>query len=55
MRDQKAEYERQAMEYEEKARRVSDPRVRERFLALAKNCREEIKRVLRPQASSHSP
>jgi hypothetical protein len=44
MNDQKADYERQATKYEDTAKRVTDPRMRERFLTLAKHCRE-TKRV----------
>jgi hypothetical protein len=30
----------QAMEYEERAKRVTDPWIREKYLTLAKHCRE---------------
>jgi hypothetical protein len=40
MIDEPDEYERKATEYEQKARRVTDPWVRARHLALAKRCRE---------------
>jgi hypothetical protein len=40
MDNQEAEYERRATEYEEKAKRVSDPWMREKYLTLAKRCRE---------------
>jgi hypothetical protein len=35
-----AEYERRANEYEDKAKRVTDPWVKERYLTLAKRCPE---------------
>ena len=45
MSDQETDYEREATEYEDRAKRVTDPRMRERFLTLAKHCRK-TKRVL---------
>jgi hypothetical protein len=36
------EYERKADEYGQKARRVTDPWVKARYLALAKRCRELV-------------
>ena len=53
MSDQKTEYERQAAEYEETAKRVTDPRMRENYLTLARYCREK-KRVPRRE-DSRSP
>jgi hypothetical protein len=34
------EYDRKAREYEQKAKRVTDPWIKARYLALAKRCRE---------------
>ena len=39
---QQNENERKADEYEQKARRVTDPWVKARYLALAKHCRELV-------------
>jgi hypothetical protein len=38
------EYDRQATEYEERAKRVTDPWIRDKYLTLAKHCRE-VRRV----------
>jgi hypothetical protein len=40
MADQKIEYEKRAEQYEEQAKRVTDPWVKEKYLALAKRCRD---------------
>ena len=40
MADQKTEYEKRAEQYEEQAKRVTDPWVKEKYLALAKRCRD---------------
>jgi mono/diheme cytochrome c family protein len=48
MTNQQTEYDRKATEYEEKAKLVIDPWVREKYLTLAKHCRE-TKRVPRRQ------
>jgi hypothetical protein len=40
MTDRETDYSRQATEYEETAKRVTDPWVREKYLTLAKHCRE---------------
>jgi hypothetical protein len=44
MSHERPEYERQAIEYDEKAKQVTDPWVREKYLMLAKRCREMIPR-----------
>jgi hypothetical protein len=44
MSDNEPEYVQQATEYEERAKRVTDPWMREKYLTLAKHCRE-AKRV----------
>ena len=38
--DQKTEYEKRAEQYEEQAKRVTDPWVKEKYLALATRCRD---------------
>jgi len=40
MADQKIAYEKRAEQYEEQAKRVTDPWVKEKYLALAKRCRD---------------
>ena len=40
MVDHKIEYEKRAAQYEEQAKRVTDPWVKEKYLALAKRCRD---------------
>ena len=40
MSNQEPEYQRQATEYEERSRRVTDPWIRAKYLVLAKHCRE---------------
>jgi hypothetical protein len=40
MIDRATEYDRQATEYEERAKRVTDPWIREKYLTLAKHWRE---------------
>jgi hypothetical protein len=52
MADQGKEYEKRAMEYEEQANRVTDPWIREKYLALAKRCREMEKA---PQSQENRP
>ena len=53
MADQKTEYEKRAEQYEEQAKRVTDPWVKEKYFALAKRCREMQKapesREIRPR------
>jgi hypothetical protein len=50
MSDQEAEYQRQATEYEERSKRVTDPWIRSKYLSLAKHCRE-MKRVPRRETN----
>ena len=40
MVDHKIAYEKRAEQYEEQAKRVTDPWVKEKYLALAKRCRD---------------
>jgi hypothetical protein len=42
MTDQQNEYERQALQYDQKAKQVTDPWLRARYLALANRCRELV-------------
>jgi hypothetical protein len=51
MGEEPLEYERQAIQYEERAKRVADPWVREKYLTLARHCRD-MKRVPARQESS---
>jgi hypothetical protein len=48
MTDQGMEYDRQATEYEERAKRVTDPWIRDKYMTLAKHCRE-VRRVPKGQ------
>jgi hypothetical protein len=49
MTNHQDEYEQQAIKYEKKAKRVTDAWVRDKYLTLAKHCRE-TKRIPRRRA-----
>jgi hypothetical protein len=51
MSDNEPEYIQHATEYEEKAKRVTDAWIREKYLTLAKHCRE-TKRVPRREETN---
>ena len=54
MSNQEPEYQRQATEYEERSKQVTDPWIRSKYLALAKHCREMKRVPVREEAPRRS-
>jgi hypothetical protein len=54
MSDERPEYERRATEYEERAKRVTDPWTREKYLTLAEHCRDMKRVPARQEAHSQN-
>jgi hypothetical protein len=54
MSNPEPEYQRQAIEYEERSKRVTDPWIRSKYLALAKHCREMKRVPVRQEAPRRS-